>query len=158
MRVELGEPAAAQLVDRSGSLGHEASLGDACRGNASVVTDDHDRPSESSGSTGEIVAWLGAGALLLLAAVPSAQVADAGSGAERAGRVVGTLVAAVGIALLLRLLWVLLIRRRAGLRVWSPWLLVVAAVVALMSGAGQAAQEDATRAPAAAGGSAGGRG
>jgi hypothetical protein len=62
------------------------------------------------------------------------------SDAEQTGQVIGSVVGSLLIALLLRLVYVKLLRRRAGLRFWSPWIFVIAAVIGVLARAGNAGE------------------
>jgi hypothetical protein len=54
------------------------------------------------------------------------------SGAEQAGQVTGSLIGTLMIALLLRLVYVKLLRRNDRIGFWSPWIFVIAAVIGLL--------------------------
>src|SRR5215210_1106634 len=53
------------------------------------------------------------------------------SGAEQAGQVTGSLIGTLLIALLVRLVYVKLLRRKDRVGFWSPWIFVIAAVIGL---------------------------
>ena len=85
--------------------------------------------------------YLTGGFFLLLFAIPPSDDRDEGA-AYALGAFVGALAVPLLIALVLRLAYVKLIRRD-GRPIWSPWLLVIGAVIALMARAGELNQENA---------------
>ena len=91
-----------------------------------------------------VLAWAGAGLLFVAGAlsVLDADTRDEGA-SYAAGAVVGRAFAALLIALLLRAGYVW-IRRRQGAqgKLWSPWALVIAGIVALVAGLGSAGGDD----------------
>jgi hypothetical protein len=75
--------------------------------------------------------------LLLLAIAGATREDDQGAGFV-AGAVIGRIAASVAIAYGLRFLWLRLIRRDKESELTSPWIAVIAAVVAALSLAGSA--------------------
>jgi formate hydrogenlyase subunit 3/multisubunit Na+/H+ antiporter MnhD subunit len=76
---------------------------------------------------------------LILGSLPTAEDREEGA-AYAAGAFFGALVIPLAIAFALRLVYVKLIRRD-GRPVWSPWLVLVAGVIALLAQAGRLSQE-----------------
>ena len=72
---------------------------------------------------------------LVLGSLPTAEDREEGA-AYAAGAFLGALVIPLAIAVALRLAYVKLIRRD-GRPVWSPWLVLVAGVIALLAQAGR---------------------
>jgi hypothetical protein len=99
----------------------------------------------AAGSRLRWLAWLGAGIAWLVLVVFSGLAGDAENGYERAGRFLGVVVMTLGVALLLRWLYT----KAGGERVWSPWLLVIAtlAAVVVARGAERAADDRADAEP-----------
>jgi hypothetical protein len=85
--------------------------------------------------------YLTGGFLLLLASLPTAEDREEG-GAYAAGAFVGAVVVPLAIALGLRLVYVKLIRRD-GRPIWSPWVLVIAGVMAILVKVGRLSGENA---------------
>jgi apolipoprotein N-acyltransferase len=89
-----------------------------------------------------IWAWgLGGFTLALLAIASGAREDDEGA-AFVAGAVLGRIAASVAIAYGLRFLWLRVIRRDSESELTSPWIAVIAAVVAALSLAGSVSGED----------------
>jgi hypothetical protein len=88
---------------------------------------------------GTRVAWIAAGLALALTTALRVLGFDDRSTAYLVGGALGSVVAAVLIALLLRFLYVRLLRR--GRSIWSPWTVVIAAVVTLIVAVGRAGSE-----------------
>ena len=84
--------------------------------------------------------YLTGGLLLVLASLPTAEDREEG-GAYAAGAFVGALVVPLAIAFALRLVYVKLIRRD-GRPIWSPWVLVIAGVMAILVKAGRLTGEE----------------
>lgn len=80
----------------------------------------------------------------LLLSIPNAELPGE-SGAESAGRVVGAAVVPLLVALLLRALYVKVLARRRQRPVWSPWIFVIAAALALLVACGRVASREAER-------------
>jgi hypothetical protein len=72
---------------------------------------------------------------LIVASLPTAEDREEGA-AYATGAFFGALVIPLAIAFVLRVVYVKLIRRD-GRPIWSPWLLVVAGVLAVLAKAGQ---------------------
>ena len=89
--------------------------------------------------SGTRVAWIAACLALALATILRVLGLDDRSTAYLLGSATGSVVAAVLVALLLRFLYVRLVRRDRP--VWSPWTLVIAAVVSLIVAVGRAGSE-----------------
>jgi hypothetical protein len=83
--------------------------------------------------------YLTGGFLLLLASIPTADDREEG-GAYAAGAFIGALAVPLAIAFALRFLYVKLIRRD-GRPVWSPWLVFIAGVIAILAKAGRLSQD-----------------
>jgi hypothetical protein len=75
---------------------------------------------------------------LIVASLPTAEDREEGT-AYAVGAFFGALVIPLAIALVLRVIYVKLIRRD-GRPIWSPWVLVIAGVIALLAAAGRAGQ------------------
>ena len=84
-------------------------------------------------------AYLTGAFFLALLAFPSTEDQEEG-GAYALGAFLGALAVPLGIALLLRLAYVKLIRRD-GRPVWSPWIFAIALPLALMAKAGDLSQQ-----------------
>jgi formate hydrogenlyase subunit 3/multisubunit Na+/H+ antiporter MnhD subunit len=76
---------------------------------------------------------------LVLGSLPTAEDREEGT-AYAVGAFFGALVIPLAIAFALRLAYVKLIRRD-GRPVWSPWLVLVAGLIALLAQAGRLSQE-----------------
>ena len=85
--------------------------------------------------------YLTGGFLLVLGSLPTAEDREEG-GAYAAGTFAGALVVPLAIALALRLVYVKLIRRD-GRPIWSPWVLMIAGVMAILVKAGRLSEESA---------------
>lgn len=79
-------------------------------------------------------ALAGVFAAMYTIAMPHGGSGDSGSYA--AGQLVGSLVFVFGIPVLLRLIYVKVLRRRAQLPLMSGWVLVMAVVIAFMASSG----------------------
>lgn len=88
---------------------------------------------------GTHVAWIAAGLALALATALRVLGFDDRSAPYMVGGALGSLVAAMLVALLLRFLYVRLLRRDRP--IWSPWMLVIAAVVTFIVAVGRAGSE-----------------
>jgi hypothetical protein len=75
---------------------------------------------------------------LVVASLPTAAEREEGT-SYAAGAFFGALIVPLALALLLRLIYVKLIRRD-GRPVWSPWVVFVAGIIALLARAGRAGQ------------------
>ena len=84
--------------------------------------------------------YLTGGFLLVLASLPTAEDREEG-GAHAAGAFFGALFVPLAIAFVLRVAYVKLIRRD-GRPIWSPWVLVMAGVLALLAKAGRLSAEN----------------
>jgi hypothetical protein len=78
------------------------------------------------------LAWVTAGIAWAALVVLLGLAGDAENGAERFGRFIGVALVTFAPALLLRWLYT----KAGGGSVWSPWVLVIAALAALVAGAG----------------------
>lgn len=79
--------------------------------------------------------YLTGGFFLLVSSLPTAEDREEGV-AYAAGAFFGALVIPLAIAFAIRVVYVKLIRRD-GRPIWSPWLLVIAGVIALLAAAGR---------------------
>jgi len=84
-------------------------------------------------------AWVGAVVLWLLMSIPNALRSGDENGAQTVGALFGGLLSTLVIALLLRFVYVRLMAK--GRALWSPWVFVIAAGLALLVNLGQAADE-----------------
>jgi hypothetical protein len=76
---------------------------------------------------------------LIVASLPTAEDREEGT-AYALGAFFGALAIPLAIAFVLRVIYVKLIRRD-GRPIWSPWLLVMAGVFAVLAAAGRAGQD-----------------
>ena len=88
-------------------------------------------------------AWVGAVGLWVLMSIPNALRSGDENVAQTAGAFVGGLLSTLLIALLVRLIYARLIAK--GRAVWSPWVFVIAAGLALLVNLGQVGNEAADR-------------
>lgn len=87
-------------------------------------------------------------AAILLWLLLAARGSDSDETARDLGAVFGSWVASLAIALLIRLAYVKLVRRRAGLSFWSPWIFVIAAAIGLLARVPDLAEEQDSRSQA----------
>jgi formate hydrogenlyase subunit 3/multisubunit Na+/H+ antiporter MnhD subunit len=76
---------------------------------------------------------------LILASLPTAEDREEGA-AYAAGAFIGALAVPLAIAFVLRVVYVKLIRRD-GRPIWSPWLVFVAGIIAILASAGRLSQD-----------------